>query len=161
MFPVYGGKGLSCKAVHSWVEKLSQRFSKVANDAWPGHPVEITTEPTLQWVEMLIRADRGITVDSVATALWCSNGFSIQNNAWLCEVTESVNMVNAQRNEGSRENEPNESVLGTSVTVCRWRRRYTKQDCYWARIVDASLATRIKACFNAMETPKFTFNRKV
>jgi hypothetical protein len=30
MFPVYGGKGLSCKAVHSWVEEFSQRRSKIA-----------------------------------------------------------------------------------------------------------------------------------
>jgi hypothetical protein len=33
MFPVYGGKCLSRKAVHSWVEKFSQGQSKVANDA--------------------------------------------------------------------------------------------------------------------------------
>jgi hypothetical protein len=32
MFPVYGGKCLSRKAVHSWVEKF-QECSKVANDA--------------------------------------------------------------------------------------------------------------------------------
>jgi hypothetical protein len=32
MFPVYGGKCLSCKAVHNWVEKLSQGCSKVADD---------------------------------------------------------------------------------------------------------------------------------
>jgi hypothetical protein len=33
MFPVYGGKCLSRKAVHSWVEKFSQGLSKVADDA--------------------------------------------------------------------------------------------------------------------------------
>jgi hypothetical protein len=27
MFPVYGGKYLSCKAVHSWVEKRGKRFA--------------------------------------------------------------------------------------------------------------------------------------
>jgi hypothetical protein len=27
MFPVYGGKCLSCKAVHKWVEKLGKRFA--------------------------------------------------------------------------------------------------------------------------------------
>jgi hypothetical protein len=32
IFPVYGGKCLSCKAVHSRVEKFSQGRSKVAND---------------------------------------------------------------------------------------------------------------------------------
>jgi hypothetical protein len=34
MFPVYGGKCLSHKAVHNWVEKFS-RCSKVADDARP------------------------------------------------------------------------------------------------------------------------------
>jgi hypothetical protein len=27
MFPVYGGKCLSCQAVHSWVEKRGKRFT--------------------------------------------------------------------------------------------------------------------------------------
>jgi hypothetical protein len=33
MFPVYGGKCLSRKEVHNWVEKFSQGRSKVAEDA--------------------------------------------------------------------------------------------------------------------------------
>jgi thiamine kinase-like enzyme len=32
MFPNYGGKCLSRKAVHKWVEKFSQGRSKVADD---------------------------------------------------------------------------------------------------------------------------------
>jgi hypothetical protein len=36
MFPVYGGKCLSCKAIHNWVEKFSQQRLKVADDAQPG-----------------------------------------------------------------------------------------------------------------------------
>jgi hypothetical protein len=36
MCPVYGGKCLSCKAVHNWVEKFSQGRLKVADDAQPG-----------------------------------------------------------------------------------------------------------------------------
>jgi hypothetical protein len=32
IFPVYGGKCLSGKAVHTWVEKFSQGRSKVSND---------------------------------------------------------------------------------------------------------------------------------
>jgi hypothetical protein len=38
----------------------------------PGRPVKIATEATVQWVEELIRADRRITTDSVATALGCT-----------------------------------------------------------------------------------------
>jgi hypothetical protein len=42
MFPVYGGKCLARKAVHSWVDKFSQGRSKVA-DARPGAEVAETT----------------------------------------------------------------------------------------------------------------------
>jgi hypothetical protein len=41
-----------------------------------GRPVEIATEATVQRVEELIRADRRITIDSVATALGCSRGLA-------------------------------------------------------------------------------------
>jgi hypothetical protein len=44
IFPVSGGKCLLCKVAHNWVEKCSQGCSKVADDARPGHPVEIVTE---------------------------------------------------------------------------------------------------------------------
>jgi hypothetical protein len=74
LFPVYGGKCLSRKAVHNWVEKFPQENSKVAADAQPCNRFEITTEATVQRVKELIRADRKITVDSVATALECSHG---------------------------------------------------------------------------------------
>jgi transposase len=74
IFPLYGGKCLSFKAVHNWVKKLSQRHSKVTDDARPDRPVEIVTEATVQRAEEFIRADRRITTDSVATALGCSHG---------------------------------------------------------------------------------------
>jgi transposase len=81
IFPLYVGKCLSCKAVHSWVEKFSQGRSKVADDGRPGRPVEIATEATVQRMEELIEAERRITIDRVAIALGCSHGFSIQHNA--------------------------------------------------------------------------------
>jgi hypothetical protein len=43
MFPLYGGKCLSHKAVHKCVEKSSQSLSKFANDARPGADVAETT----------------------------------------------------------------------------------------------------------------------
>jgi hypothetical protein len=43
MFPAYGGKCLSRKAVHIWVEKFSQRCSKVADDTRPGVKMSETT----------------------------------------------------------------------------------------------------------------------
>jgi hypothetical protein len=43
MFPVYGGKCLSRKAVQNWAEKFSHERSKVAADARPGAEVAQTT----------------------------------------------------------------------------------------------------------------------
>jgi hypothetical protein len=41
--PVYSGKCLSGKAVHSWIEKFSEGSSKVTDDAQPGAHVAETT----------------------------------------------------------------------------------------------------------------------
>jgi hypothetical protein len=46
--------------VHNWVKKFSQGRLKVADDAWPGRPVEIATEATVQRMEELIQLDRRI-----------------------------------------------------------------------------------------------------
>jgi hypothetical protein len=43
MFPVYGGKCVSRKAVHSWVEKFSQGLSKVADYTLPSAEMDETT----------------------------------------------------------------------------------------------------------------------
>jgi hypothetical protein len=67
---------LSRKALHNLVGKFPQGRNKVADDARPGRPVEITTEETVQGLEDLIQADRRITVDSVATALACFYGLA-------------------------------------------------------------------------------------
>jgi hypothetical protein len=68
MFPVYGGKCLSRKAVHNRVEKFSQGRSKVTDGARP--------EATVQRVEELIQVERRIRIDSVAIALGCSRGLA-------------------------------------------------------------------------------------
>jgi hypothetical protein len=44
MFPVYGGKCLSCKAFHNYVQKFSEGRSNVADDARRGHPVQNATK---------------------------------------------------------------------------------------------------------------------
>jgi hypothetical protein len=43
MFPVYGEKCLSRKAVHNWVEEFSLGRSKVADDARPSEEVAEAT----------------------------------------------------------------------------------------------------------------------
>jgi hypothetical protein len=90
-FPVYSGKYLSCKAVHTWV----------ADDAQEGHPVEIATEATVQWVDKLSRADR---IMSVATALRRFHGLAYSKMHDLLEVSKSVHTDGPQRTEGSRKN---------------------------------------------------------
>jgi hypothetical protein len=67
---------VSCKAVHNWVEKFSQGCLKVTDDACPGHPVEIVTEATVQWVEELIHVDKRIAIGSVSIVLRCSHCLS-------------------------------------------------------------------------------------
>jgi hypothetical protein len=59
IFSVYGGKCLSRKAVHNFVEKFPQGRSKVADVARPGRPVKTATEATLQQVEELIELTGG------------------------------------------------------------------------------------------------------
>jgi hypothetical protein len=76
MLSVYGEKCLSRKGVRNWVQKFSRGSSKVADDVRPGRPVQIGPDTTLQKVEVLIRADRRITMDSEATALACSHGLA-------------------------------------------------------------------------------------
>jgi hypothetical protein len=43
IFPVYSGKCLLRKAVHNWVDKITQGRSKVTHDARPGEEVAETT----------------------------------------------------------------------------------------------------------------------
>jgi hypothetical protein len=51
MFPVYGGKCLSRKAVHNWVKKFSHGHLKVADDVRPGAEVAETTVQRLYAVD--------------------------------------------------------------------------------------------------------------
>jgi hypothetical protein len=43
MFPVYGGKCFLCKSGRNWVDKFSQRHSKIADDIRPSTEVAETT----------------------------------------------------------------------------------------------------------------------
>jgi hypothetical protein len=84
-------KCLLHKAALNWVKKFTQGHSKVAGDSPPGYPVEVVTEATVVWVEELIRSDRRIATDSVATALGCSYGLT-----YSIMLSESVHMMGAQ-----------------------------------------------------------------
>jgi hypothetical protein len=114
---------LSCKAGTQLGGEILLKHLKVADDAQPGRPVETSTKATMQRVENLIRVDRRITIDSVATALGCSHG--ITSNIMHNHLKfRKVFTVDEQRTEGSRKNESNGSVLATFLTICKQRRRY-------------------------------------
>jgi hypothetical protein len=75
MFPVYGGKCLLHKAVHNWVEKFSQGCSKL--QMMPNKAALLRMQQKkVQLAEELIRADRMIIINSVATTLGCSHGLA-------------------------------------------------------------------------------------
>jgi hypothetical protein len=103
---------LSCKKVHNWAEKFSHGRSKVADDAQPGCPVETATEATVQRVEVLIRVERRIMIDSRATALRCPHGlaYSIMHDHLKLRKVCSQ-WVPREPKEGSRKNE----LLGLSL----------------------------------------------
>jgi hypothetical protein len=51
MFPVYGGKCLSRKVVHNWIEKFSQGRSKATDNGRPCAEVaETTVKTSILWV---------------------------------------------------------------------------------------------------------------
>jgi hypothetical protein len=118
MFPVYGGKCLSRKAVHNLVEKFSQGRPNVADDARPVLPVKTATEATVQRVE-LTRADRSITTDSVATALGCSYGLAHSIMHYRLKFWKVCARWVPRALKVREKNESNGSVLATSLTVCR------------------------------------------
>ena len=73
MLPMYGEHCLSRQAVHNWVQKFSEGRTSIEDEHRVGRPVEIATPVTLQRVEDIIRADRRVTIDAVATAIGCSH----------------------------------------------------------------------------------------
>jgi len=74
MLPMYGEHSLSRQAVHNWVQKFSEGRTSTEDEHRARRPVEIATPERLQRVEDIIRAERRVTVDAVATAIGCSRG---------------------------------------------------------------------------------------
>ena len=74
MLSMYSEHCLSRQAVHNWVQKFSEGRTCIEDEHQVGWPVEIAMPATLQHVEDIIRADRRVTIDTVATAIGCSRG---------------------------------------------------------------------------------------
>ena len=72
MLPMYGEHCLSRQAVHNWVQKFSEGRTSIEDEHRAGRPVEIATLEMLQRFKDIIRAERRVTVDAVATAIDCS-----------------------------------------------------------------------------------------
>jgi hypothetical protein len=74
MLPMYGEHCLSRQAVYNWVQKFRQEERTSFEDEHRvGRLVEIATLATLKGVEDIIRADRRVSIDAVATAMGCSH----------------------------------------------------------------------------------------
>ena len=73
MLPMYGEQCPSCQAVHNWVQKFSEGWTRIKDEHRVSQLVEIATPAKLQHVENIIRADRRVTIDAVATAIGCSH----------------------------------------------------------------------------------------
>jgi len=74
MLPMYGEHCLSRQAVHNWMQKFSEGRTSIEDEQRVGQPLEIVTPATLQCVEDIIRADRRLTIDAVATDIGYSHG---------------------------------------------------------------------------------------
>jgi hypothetical protein len=117
----------------------------------------------VQRVEKLIRADRKLTIYSVTTALGCSHGlaYSIMH--------ERLKFRKVCARWLPRELKDREKMNRMDLSLQHLRvLRYADEGEYIVcltgllrgLIMGGSLPTRIKACFNAMETSQFTFNQK-
>jgi len=86
MLPIYSEHCLSCQAVHNGAQKFSEWRTSIEDEHRAGRPVEIATPAMLQLIKDIIRADRRVTINAVATSIGCSHGqaYSIfQGNAFL------------------------------------------------------------------------------
>jgi hypothetical protein len=71
MLSMYGESSLSREAVHNCVHKFSAGRTCIKDEHRLGRSVEIATPVTLPCIEGIIRADRRVTTDAVATAIRC------------------------------------------------------------------------------------------
>jgi hypothetical protein len=74
MLPMYGKYSLSREAVHNWVHKFLAGRKSIKDEHRLGRSVEIATPAKLPYTEDIIRADRKVTIDALATAIGCSHG---------------------------------------------------------------------------------------
>jgi len=61
-------------AVHKWVQKFLEGRTSIEDEHRVGRLAEIATAARLQHAEDIIRADRRVTINPVATAIGCSHG---------------------------------------------------------------------------------------
>ena len=87
MLPMYGEHCLSRQADHNWVQKFSEGQTSIEDEYRVGRPVEIATPAKLQRVEDIIRADRRVTIEAVATAIGCSH---LHTNLNTCPTISQV-----------------------------------------------------------------------
>jgi hypothetical protein len=88
MFPVYGGKCLSRKSFHNWVEKFSEGRSKVADDARRGAEVAETSQKTSYaagFDALVMRWDGRAIAQAVSRRLPTAAA-RVQTRVWSCGI---------------------------------------------------------------------------
>jgi len=70
----YGPSCMSRANFYKWVQAFKDGRESITDDLRSGRPVDVSTPETVQAVEDLIRSDRRVTLDEIATKLDISHG---------------------------------------------------------------------------------------
>ena len=66
MHPMYGDNCFSWKTLFNWIQVFNKGRQSIRDQKHPGHPAEVSTETTVQYVEQIIRNYRCVSIDDVA-----------------------------------------------------------------------------------------------
>ena len=74
MLRQYGFSCMSRANFYKWVQAFKDGCKSITDDLRSGRPVDVSTSEAVQAVEDLIRSDRRVTLDEIATNLDISHG---------------------------------------------------------------------------------------
>ena len=74
MLRQYGPSCMSRANFYKWVQAFKDGRESITDDLRSGRPVDVSTPEAVQAVEDLIRSDRRVTLDEIATNLDISHG---------------------------------------------------------------------------------------
>ena len=155
MLPMYGEHCLWRQAVHNWVQKFSEGRTSIEDKYSVDRPVEIATPATLQRVEDIIRGDRRVTIDTVATAIGCSHGqaYNIMHERLGFHKVCS-RWVPRQLTPQHKSQRENGLVIAATPALPGRRGRHVFPDRQWWWVLGAPLWAQDEACLHAVETSR-------